>query len=232
MRSTVVVVIAQLLLISSSAAGQEDSMSSSPRERGASHAWIIPIGVALSAAVDPEMREWTLQRHSRSLDRFARLVNPLGTARTLVPAMAVTYGGALLTHHEALAAGVLTAAGAYAASDLVESVLKPIIGRERPHVEGNSHRFRPFNSSGDWHSLPSAHVAHVMAIAEVISLQTHSTALTSVCGTLVSLVAWDRIYEDQHWTSDVTATAVVSAMVSKATVRWIDSRLRQAHRGD
>ncbi|HST08055.1 MAG TPA: phosphatase PAP2 family protein [Gemmatimonadaceae bacterium] len=232
MRSTVVAAIAQLLLISSSAIGQKDSTPLSPRERGASHAWIVPLGIALSTAVDPEMREWALERRSRQLDRLARLVNPLGTARSLVPAMALTYGGALLTHHESLAVGALTTAAAYAASDIVESALKPMVGRERPHVEGNSHRFRPFNSSGDWHSFPSAHVAHVTAIAEAISMQTHSTALTGICGMMVSLVAWDRIYEDQHWTSDVTATAVLSAMVSKATVGWIDSRLRRAHHGD
>lgn len=63
-------------------------------------------------------------------------------------------------------------------------------------------------------------------------MQTHSATLTGVCGTMVALVGWDRIYEDQHWTSDVAATAALSAMVSRAAVSWIDSRLRHLHRGD
>lgn len=229
MRSSVVVVaIGQLLFISNTAAAQKDSTDSSVH-RTSRYAWIVPLGIAASAATDPEMREWALERHSRSLDRLARAINPVGTARILVPAMALTYVASLLTDHEALAAGTLNTAGAYVAADLVESALKPIVGRERPHVEGNSRRFHPFTSNGDWHSFPSAHVAHITAIAEAVSMQTHSTAVTSVCGALVMLVASDRVYEDQHWTSDVTATAVLSAVVSRAAVRWLEGR---AHHGD
>jgi membrane-associated phospholipid phosphatase len=37
-------------------------------------------------------------------------------------------------------------------------------------------------------------------------------------------MAWDRVYEDQHWTSDVTATIALSSIISSATVRWMESR--------
>jgi membrane-associated phospholipid phosphatase len=112
----------------------------------------------------------------------------------------------------------------------VESVLKPVIGRERPLVAGNSHRFHPFTASGDWHSFPSAHVAHIASIAAAVSEQTHSRTISVLSDILVTLVGWDRVYEDQHWTSDVTATAVLSSLVSGATVRWLQSR--QSHSSD
>lgn len=230
MRSNAVVLtISQLLLISSIAIGQKDSLSHSARERASPRAWILPVGIAASAALDPEVREWTLHTHSRSLDRFARIVNPLGTAQRLVPAMVLTYVSAFLTGHESLANGTLNTAAAYVVSDLVESALKPMIGRERPHVEGNSHRFRPFTANGDWHSLPSAHVAHITSIAQAISMQTQSGPVTALCGSLVALVAWDRVYEDQHWTSDVTATIALSSVVSGATVRWLESHWSRSH---
>jgi len=219
----VVVAVCQLLLISNTAAGQKDSISHPAREQIPARAWIIPVGIAASAAFDPEIREWAIGGHTRSLDRFAKAVNPLGTAQRLVPAMAVTYIGALLAHRESLASGTLNTAAGYIASDLVESVLKPIVGRERPHATGNSHRFHPFTSNGDWHSFPSAHVAHIASIAEAISEQTHSTPISALCGGLVALVAWDRVYEDQHWTSDVTATIALSSLVSGATIRWLES---------
>ena len=219
----VVVAVSQLLLISNTAAAQKDSISHPAREQIPARAWIIPVGIAASAAFDPEIREWARGGHSHSLDRFAKAVNPLGTAQRLVPAMAVTYIGALLAHRESLASGTLNTAAGYIASDLVESALKPIVGRERPHATGNSHRFHPFTSNGDWHSFPSAHVAHIASIAEAISEQTHSTPISALCGGLVALVAWDRVYEDQHWTSDVTATIALSSLVSGATVRWLES---------
>jgi membrane-associated phospholipid phosphatase len=224
MRWRVLVVAINLLFFASNAAvGQKDSVSHPSREQAPARVWIIPIGIVAAAALDPEMREWTLDRHTKSLDHFARTVNGLGTARHLVPAIALTYASALLTRHESLANGTLKAAAAYIASDLVESVLKPVVGRERPGVDGNSHRFHPFTASGDWHSFPSAHVAHIMSLVQAISMQTRSRPITIASGSLVALVAWDRVYEDQHWMSDVTATAALSSIVSAATVKWLES---------
>lgn len=177
-----------------------------------------------STTIDPEMREWALQTHSRSLDHLARIVNPLGTAHVLVPAMAAFFVASAVAHETSAEHGVVETAAAYAASDVVESILKPVIGRERPHAGGNSHRFRPFTSNGDRHSLPSAHIAHITAIASAISMETDSRVISDACDALVALVGWDRIYEDQHWTSDVTATAALTALVSSATVHWVRSR--------
>jgi len=213
-----------LLIFSNPAAAQKDSVAQTAAEHSSLRAWVVPAGLAASVVLDPELREWSLREHTHSLDRLARLVNPLGTVHVLVPAMAFTYAAALLTHHESFASGTLNTAAAYVASDIAESVLKPIIGRERPHVEGNSHRFHPFTSNGDWHSLPSAHVAHIASIAEAISMQSHSTSLTALCSGIVALVGWDRVYEDQHWTSDVTATIALTTFVSRATVHWLESR--------
>jgi membrane-associated phospholipid phosphatase len=219
MRSRVVVILAGCLLSAfNTAVAQEDSASRLSR------AWIVPVGIAASAVLDPEAREWVLHGHTRSLDRFARSVNPLGTSQRLVPAMAITYVGALLTHRESLAIGTLNTAAGYVAADLLESALKPLVGRERPHVEGNSHRFHPFTANGDWHSFPSAHVAHIASIAAAVSAQTHWAPISVLSDVLVTLVGLDRVYEDQHWTSDVTATIVLSSVVSGATVRWLESR--------
>jgi len=228
MRSRLLVILAAFVVSAiHTGAAQEDSTPPPHRERRSALAWIIPVGIAASTALDPEAREWALRGHSRSLDHFAKSANRLGTTHVLVPAMAITYVGAMLTQHESLATGTFNTAAGYAAADLVESVLKPLIGRERPNVEGNSRRFRPFTGNGDWHSLPSAHVAHIAAIAAAVSGQTHSTPVSVVSDVLVALVGWDRLYEDQHWASDVAATAVLSTLVSNATVRWL--RSRQAH---
>jgi len=224
MRGMTLVIVAASL-VSNTADCQKDSTSRG--ERRINRAWIVPAAVLASSTIDGEMREWALRTHSRSLDRLADAVNPLGTARVLVPAMAVFYAGTALTHETNAEHVAIEIAGAYVASDGVESILKPVIGRQRPHVTGNSHRFQPFTGNGDWHSLPSAHVAHITAIATAISMQTGSRAVAAFCDGLVALVGWDRIYEDQHWTSDVTATAALSALISRATVHWIASRLNR-----
>jgi hypothetical protein len=223
MRSLVAVVVGCAALTSSTLPAQEDSVSRPARTGISALTWVIPLGVVASAGFDEEAREGALHSHSRSLDRLAKVVNPLGTAQRLVPAIAVTFLGAKVSGQEELAMGTVNTAAGYIASDMVESLLKPIVGRERPHVEGNSRRFRPFTRDGDWHSFPSAHVAHITSIVEAISSQTHSTAVSAAGSVVVSLMGWDRIYEDQHWASDVAATVFVSSLVSGATVRWLTS---------
>lgn len=213
-----------MLTLSNTGAAQKDSSTTAASDHHQVRAWIVPTAVIAATAIDPEMREWALHTHSRSLDRLARVVNPLGTAHVLVPAMAAFYLASVITQETSAEHSVVETAAAYAASDVVESILKPVIGRERPHAGGNSHRFRPFTSNGDWHSLPSAHIAHITAIASALSMETDSRALAGACDVLVALVGWDRIYEDQHWTSDVTATAALTVLVSSATVRWVRSR--------
>ena len=213
------------VLISNTANCQNDSTSGERTRPQNGRAWLVPIGIAASTTIDGEMREWALHTHSWSLDHIAHIVNPLGTAHVLVPAMALFYAGSLLAHRAPAESAAVRIAAAYAAADIVESALKPIIGRQRPYVTGNSHRFHAFSANGDWHSFPSAHVAHITAIAEAVSMQTTSRSLVGFFDTLVALVGWDRIYEDQHWTSDVTATVALSAVVSRATVKWVESRL-------
>src|ERR1700682_2954734 len=106
----VAVAVGQLLLASNTAVGQQDSVLHPARERAPARAWIIPVGIVAAVALDPEMREWTLNGHTRSLDHFAKSVNGLGTAQHLVPAMALTYVSAVLTRHESFANGTLKAA--------------------------------------------------------------------------------------------------------------------------
>lgn len=219
----VVVAISQLLIASSTAAAQKDSVSPPAHKQVPASVWIVPVGITASVALDPELREWALGERSRSLDHFSKSVSYLGRARVLVPAMALSYVASRLTNQESLADGTLNTAAAYVVSDLLESVLKPAIGRERPFVEGNSRRFHPFTTRGDWHSLPSAHVAHIASIATAISELTQSTPVSVISFTLVALVGWDRVYEDQHWASDVSATIALSYAVSGTTVRWLQS---------
>ena len=43
------------------------------------------------------------------------------------------------------------------------------------------------------------------------------------------VVAWSRVYDDQHWTSDVAASAIVGIAAAATTVRWLDARNRESN---
>src|SRR6476646_5701427 len=132
MRS-LILLLGLALFFSNIADCQTDSTAQAIVDRHPGRAWIIPIGVVASATIDTEMREWALRTHSRRLDHLAQAVNPLGTAHVIVPAMAIFYAGSLVTHQTSGTQAAIEIAAAYGASDVVESILKPVIGRERPH---------------------------------------------------------------------------------------------------
>jgi membrane-associated phospholipid phosphatase len=48
--------------------------------------------------------------------------------------------------------------------------------------------------------------------------------LAALAYTEASIVAWSRVYDDQHWTSDVTASAVIGIATSATILDWLDRR--------
>lgn len=200
------------------AAAQSDSTTHISR----AYTGLVILGTTV--ALDAEIREYAAQERGTSVRNIVRATNPLGTGKVLLPAMTIAYIVFRVDRDTVLSRRTLKTLGAYAAANAAESILKPIIGRERPYVTGNSRRFRLFARSGDWHSFPSAHVAHISAIASAIAVQSKSRPLEIAGDILVGLVSADRIYEDQHWASDVTLTALVTPVLTRAVLRLIDSR--------
>jgi undecaprenyl-diphosphatase len=179
--------------------------------------------VAIAAAGDERISAFARGHQSTGLDRVASALDPFGRAGTLVPALAVAVIVPRAVGRRALSDAALRIALAYAAADGVESILKPLIGRHRPSDAGGAWRFHPLSNDGDWHSTPSAHVVHAFAIATGMALESRSTWVSVPAYALASLVGTQRVYTNQHWTSDVVASAALAAIVG----RWTEQRLRR-----
>lgn len=190
-------------------------------------AWVAA-SVALTAAVvfDERVRSVAIANHSRELDRFFDGADVLGTAGHIVPALVTSYIGARAFHRRSLADATLRVALCYAAADAVESLLKPGVGRIRPDVGREPLTFRPFSAGGDYHSFPSAHVVHVTSLASAIAMEAHRPWVTALASASVAYVGAQRVYRDQHWSSDVVASAMLGAEVAKLTMGWIRERSR------
>lgn len=89
-------------------------------------------------------------------------------------------------------------------------VLKVIIGRARPTYENNAFVYHPFTLLDDnFHSFPSGHTTSAMALSTVMSRHAHSTFLKILAYAPVAFTIFSRIYQDQHWPSDVIPAAAV-----------------------
>lgn len=96
----------------------------------------------------------------------------------------------------------------------VTTLLKVITGRARPFMEKSSHSFlhlKPFDN--EFLSLPSGHSTLAFSISTVLANNSNSTIIKILCYIPAVLTAISRVYQDQHWTSDVFLGAVIGYTV-------------------
>jgi membrane-associated phospholipid phosphatase len=131
----------------------------------------------------------------------------------------------LRTFESIIAAGATTA------------LIKGVAGRARPFVvaDTNPHDYHSGRGFSDdrYASFPSGHVTTAFAAASAASqeiryLWPHASRLwTPALYGAASLVGLSRIYNDQHWASDVVAGAAVGTLAARVVVRY-----QRAHPGN
>ena len=187
--------------------------------------WVTAGGMVVAAAlIDERARTFSLDHRSGIARTMADAGNFAGTGRNLIAGLAVTYVAARLTHHRTVANDVLRISAGYAVSNAIVGVLKPVAGRHRPDSTNDAWRFRMFSTRGEWHSFPSSHAVHAFSLASGIAMVSDRSWARASAYTGASVVAWSRLYEDQHWASDVMSSAVVGIATSATTMRWLDRR--------
>jgi len=110
----------------------------------------------------------------------------------------------------------LLQAGLY--SELVTTVLKIIIGRERPVATEHAFTYHPFSLFDyDFHSMPSGHTTSAFALSTVMSRHAKSTALKILAYVPAGFTMFSRIYQHQHWLSD----EIIAASTGFFVGNWV-----------
>jgi hypothetical protein len=110
----------------------------------------------------------------------------------------------------------LLQAGLY--SEMVTTVLKVAIGRERPVATENAFTYKSFALTDYiFHSMPSGHTTSAFALSTVMSRHAHSTGLKILAYTPAGFTMFSRIYQHQHWLSD----ELPAAAIGWVTGNWV-----------
>lgn len=101
-------------------------------------------------------------------------------------------------------------------SGVITQIFKYGFGRERPRHSDDPFSFHPFSfRNDDFLALNSGHTALAFSLSTVLAANTKNTYLKILAFTPAFLTAFSRVYQEQHWTSDVLLGAVVGYTVGR-----------------
>ncbi|MDQ6718920.1 MAG: phosphatase PAP2 family protein [Gemmatimonadota bacterium] len=114
-------------------------------------------------------------------------------------------------------------------ADLVTTGMKVFFGRARPFVDvTNNYDFQIFRGFSDdkYRSFPSGHATNAFAFAATVSRETEMWwprsrwYIGSVMYGGAALVGLSRMYNNQHWASDIIGGAAVGTIVGLKVVKF------------
>ena len=181
---------------------------------------VVGAGVLTMAVVDAPVQEWSSDptHGSQTADDLADGLKYFGAPVVVLP---VT-GGIILYGLAAKKPGVFRSGLRIGASVVVASVVTQVfkysLGRVRPYDTNEVWDYQPFSGNA---SMWSGHTALAFSFAASLSQEIHRTWATVGLYTLATGTAWSRVYQNQHWVSDVVVGAAVGIASAKlATGRW------------
>ena len=184
----------------------------------------ITLGIIATGAFiytqDEKIRDF-FQSHqkSSSMDGLSDIAEKFGNGVYELPLLALYGGGGYLIENEKMQDTSLLSFESFLVANTIGTAAKIGIGRPRPYTEEGSGSYKPFSTDSDHTSMPSGHTISAFSIASVFADEYDDKPMVGVTAYgLASMVAFQRVYDDKHWASDVFAGAVLGTVIGKSVV--------------
>lgn len=187
--------------------------------------WTLAAFSATSMGVlymnDQELNDWVQTSHSKFGNDVAKyVIEPWGSGLYSIPLLAAMYGYGKFSNNNRPAWVALQGAKAVVLASFITGGLKMAFHRHRPNESNNPYQYDGIAFSFDHLSLPSGHTALAFALATTLSCNYRDKPwVTVVAYSLATTVGLSRIYQKQHWASDVLAGALIGYVVGKSIFR-------------
>jgi membrane-associated phospholipid phosphatase len=192
------------------------------------------LGTGLVAPIDRQVAS-RLQDSSTQANRFfgtaATGLRLLGDPGSLATG-AILYGIGRADGQRRVQALGLHSVESIVFSGLISGGLKMIAGRQRPYADVNTpYNFQLWRGFSDdkYRSFPSGHTTAAFAFASTLTRETQFwwPHATWYIGTVfyggAGLIGLSRMYNNQHWASDVMSGAAIGTIVGLKVVKYTHS---------
>ncbi|MGH9442299.1 MAG: phosphatase PAP2 family protein [Thermoanaerobaculia bacterium] len=171
-------------------------------------------------AADESIDHAAKKNRSRFTDKVSSATTSLGGGRGPQISVALIAAGIVFDDpnvrdmgREAIEAGLFT-------SLLNNLIVKRAFGRERPYRSNGETDF-DFGSNNS--SFPSGHATEAFSVASVVAMRAPGWIIPGLAYAAATFVAFDRVNDRVHFSSDVFAGAVLGTV----TGRWLVARHRR-----
>ena len=179
---------------------------------------------ALTYVFDRDIRSNLAGAHSGTLKSLTDFGGLVGNPYLHLGATAVLYGvGAAADAPRYLRLGEKLGE-ALALADSTTFVLKEVVGRGRPGTGDGNSSYRPLQFKSDYDSLSSMHTASSFAIAHVLASESQSLPVKILCYAAAGFVGFSRLYQEQHWASDLVLGAAIGELAGNSVTRYYSYR--------
>jgi len=182
----------------------------------------IVAATGLLVLFDDDIRDFFQENQTDELTDLSDCLGTIGSAKSvLLGNMALLGAGYWIRDDKAgdkLLRAALVSTEAQLFTEGLTVLLKFAVGRERPD-KGKGHgktSFKPFQ--GFDRSLPSGHAARAFAVAAVFA-DRYGHPVPFAAYSAAALIGLSRVYQDDHFASDVFAGAALGFAVGKALSR-------------
>ena len=183
--------------------------------------WYEPLvvigGIALASSLDEPVADHFRDHRSQTGQDVADAWAKVGTVGVGAVTVGVLAGGIISHNDKVTHAGLRLAFSAVLAAGAAQGV-KLVIGRERPLENTSAWDFDPPKFDA---AFPSGHTTAAFAMAASLSDDIHRTWATVGLYGLATGVAVSRVYQQEHWVSDVVGGAALGITSAKlVSGRW------------
>jgi membrane-associated phospholipid phosphatase len=184
-------------------------------------------GVALLSVLDQPTQDWVQSHRTEGSDDAAGIFRhegePIWWGGITV---GLTAAGLIIGDADVTRAGG-RAMTSVAASALLSTGIKHLLGRSRPAEGVGAFEFHPLNSYKDSNgvelrlSMPSGHTTAAFAVATSLADDIGSPVADVLLYALATGTGWSRMNDDRHWLTDTAFGAILGITTAKVVNgRW------------
>ncbi len=169
---------------------------------------------ALLFTVDADVRNYFAKQNSDFNNKLSDVGNFYGS---LYPTVAIGGGlyitGLAIKNEDIRVTGRMVFESA-AIAGIITTLTKSLLGRHRPYTDDGRFAYEGPTFEPDFLSLPSGHATVAFALSTTLAKRINNTYASIGLYTLATVTSLSRIYEDQHWASDVFLGSAIGYFVA------------------